>query len=74
MKVRSKLDYKKLRKEMVEKAIFARGVRSNWFSMPCVACRVRTSCQRSFASLLTTMRPCRSKKGRRSRSPISSHS
>ena len=28
MKVRSKLDYKKLRDEMVEKAIFARGVRS----------------------------------------------
>ena len=28
MKIRSKLDYKKLRDEMVEKAIFARGVRS----------------------------------------------
>jgi hypothetical protein len=28
MKVRAKLDYKKLRDEMVEKAIFARGVRS----------------------------------------------
>ena len=38
-------EFKKLRTEMVAKAIFARGVRSDLVLERCVACRVKPSCR-----------------------------
>ena len=74
MKAPLNRDFKKLREEMVEKAIFARGVRSEL-----VLNAMRTVPREAF--LPAQLRefayddaPYRSKKDRRSLSPISSHS
>ena len=72
MKAPLNQDFKKLREEMVEKAIFARGVRSELVldamrTVPREAFlpeRLREFAYRGFPL-------CRSKKGRRSPSPIS---
>ena len=62
------MNFDKLRADMVEKAIFARGVARSLFSMPCAMCLVNPFFRHNFASLPTKMFLCRSRKDRLSRS------